>query len=182
MPKPMRIIAGDFKGRRLFTPRNRDIRPTSDRVRESLFSILGERVRNAQFLDLFCGVGACGIEALSRGAAHATFVDASREALDLARRNLALCGVEISGMLIQAQIPEDLRRPMPPFHLVFADPPYTFPAYEALLEVLVKNRLLLPDARVIIETSRFRSLPDQVSSLCKIDHRVYGDTALSFFS
>nr|MBP7869765.1 RsmD family RNA methyltransferase [Candidatus Hydrogenedentota bacterium] len=115
-------------------------------------------------------------------AAHATFVDASREALDLARRNLALCGVEISGMLIQAQIPEDLRRPMPPFHLVFADPPYTFPAYEALLEVLVKNRLLLPDARVIIETSRFRSLPDQVSSLCKIDHRVYGDTALSFFS
>ena len=85
-------------------------------------------------------------------------------------------------MLLQARIPEDLRRPMPPFHLVFADPPYTYPAYEALLTALVENRLLLPDARVIVETSRSCLLPDQIAALRKIDHRVYGDTALSIFS
>ncbi len=178
----MRIIAGSLKGRRLFTPKDRAIRPTSDRVRESLFSILGERMRGAQFLDLFCGAGACGIEALSRGANHVTFVDESHEATRLVRRNLALCGVEIQGMVVQAHIPEGLRRDMPPFHLVFADPPYNYPAYEALLVALVENRLLLPGALIILETSRFCDLPDQVVSLRKTDCRVYGDTSLLFFS
>ncbi len=178
----MRIIAGTLKGRRLFTPKDRTIRPTSDRVRENLFNILGNRVQNAQFLDLFCGVGACGIEALSRGADHVTFVDESREALQLVRRNLAVCDVAIQGMVIQTSLPDGLCRPMPPFHLVFADPPYTYPAYESLLAALVNHNLLLPDARVILETSRFCELPEHVSTLRKVDYRIYGDTALSIFT
>lgn len=178
----MRIIAGSLKGRRLFTPKDRAIRPTSDRVRESLFSILGARVVNAQFLDLFCGVGACGIEALSRGAAHATFVDESRESLRLVRQNLEKCGVAVQSMVMQGRIPEDLRSSMPPFHIIFADPPYTYTLYESLLTAIVARSLLLPGGLVVIETSRACTLPDQVSSLHKTDCRIYGDTALSFFS
>jgi 16S rRNA (guanine966-N2)-methyltransferase len=178
----MRIIAGSLKGRRLFTPKDRAIRPTSDRVRENLFNILGNRVKGSHFLDLYCGVGACGIEALSRGAAHATFVDESRDALNLVQRNLDLCGVAIQGMLIHASIPERLNRPMPPFHIIFADPPYGYNAYESLLVTIKTKCLLLPDGIVIVETARSDELPDQTGALNKIDRRVYGDTALSFFT
>ena len=178
----MRIIAGSLKGRRLFTPKDRAIRPTSDRVRESLFSILGARVVDAQFLDLFCGVGACGIEAISRGAAHVTFVDESRESLRLVRQNLEKCGIAVQGMVVQGRIPEDLRDSMPPFHLIFADPPYAYTGYEALLAAIQDKGLLLPGGLVILETARACVLPDGVSSLRKSDCRVYGDTALSFFS
>lgn len=88
----MRVVAGQWRGRRLLAPKGEAIRPTADRVKEALFSILGDRVEGAVFVDLCCGSGALGIEALSRGAARAVFVDAAREALDLARANLAHCG------------------------------------------------------------------------------------------
>lgn len=178
----MRIIAGSLKGRKLFTPKDRAIRPTSDRVRESLFSILGARVIDAQFLDLFSGVGACGIEALSRGAAHATFVDDSREALRLARQNLEKCGVSIQAMVMQAHLPQGLPRAMPPFTIIFADPPYDYDRHENLFEVIADRSLLLPGGLLVVETSQSRELPAQLSGFTRTDRRVYGDTALSFFS
>ncbi len=88
----MRVVAGQWRGRKLQPPKGDAIRPTADRVKEALFSILGDRVRGAAFVDLCCGSGALGIEALSRGAARALFIDASAEALALARANLARCG------------------------------------------------------------------------------------------
>ena len=178
----MRIIAGTLKGRRLFTPKDRDIRPTSDRVRENLFNILGPAIQGAQFLDLFCGSGACGIEALSRGAAHATFIDESREALKLVQRNLEHCDVTVQSMVMQARIPQELNRPMPPFHLIFADPPYGYASYELLLEVLSTRSLLLPGGTVILETARTQALPERMASLQRTDQRRYGDTSLSFFT
>lgn len=178
----MRIIAGSLKGRKLFTPKDRAIRPTSDRVRESLFSILGARVIDAQFLDLFSGVGACGIEALSRGAAHTTFVDDSREALRLARQNLEKCGVSIQAMVMQAHLPEGLPRAMPPVTIIFADPPYDYDRHENLFQVIADRSLLLPGGLLVVETSQSRELPAQLSGFTRTDRRVYGDTALSFFS
>lgn len=178
----MRIIAGSLRGRRLFTPKDRSIRPTSDRVRENLFNILGERVRDAQFLDLFCGAGGCGIEALSRGAAHVTFIDQARDALQLVKRNLEMCDITLKSMVIQARIPQDLPHSMPPFHLIFADPPYTYSGYDTLLAEIAAKSLLLPGGRIILETSRACILPDRIASFSQTDRRIYGDTALSFFS
>ena len=90
----MRVIAGLHRGRRLLGPRGQAIRPTSDRVKEALFSILGERTTGARVLDLYAGTGSIGIEALSRGASHVTFVETDREALRLVRSNLQQCGME----------------------------------------------------------------------------------------
>ncbi|MFA7692321.1 MAG: 16S rRNA (guanine(966)-N(2))-methyltransferase RsmD [Candidatus Hydrogenedentes bacterium] len=178
----MRIVAGSLKGRRLLTPQNKLIRPTSDRVRENLFNILGVRVIDTHFLDLYSGVGACGIEALSRGAAHATFIDNAPEALKLVRRNLEKCDVAIQAMVIQAHLPDGLPRSMPPFSIIFADPPYADDQQERLLEAIAERNLLLPDGRIIIESGRRDPLPEQAACYRRVDQRIYGESCLSFFA
>ena len=178
----MRIIAGTAKGRRLFAPDNRDIRPTSDRVRENLFNILMPRIESARFLDLFCGSGATGIEALSRGAQHFTFIDHDNAALQLTRRNLELCRLSVDGHLVRASIPQGLSRQPHPFDILFADPPYAFVDYEGLLHRLIELDFAGPDSLVILETSSKTRLPEKVASLCQSQSRRYGDTALTFFS
>ena len=178
----MRIIAGSAKGRKLYTPENRSIRPTSDRVRENLFNILMPRVAEARFLDLFCGSGANGIEALSRGACHCTFIDNDDVALRITRRNLELCKLSVDGVLIRASIPEQLQRQPQPFDLIFADPPYAFDDHEKLLQLLLEREYIAPNGLVILETSSKTSLPEAVDKLHQQQRRSYGDTALTFFS
>lgn len=178
----MRIIGGTAKGRRLFSPPDRQTRPTSGRVRESLFNILGERVEGARFLDLFCGAGAVGIEALSRGAIHATFVDQQTETLSLARRNLQHCQLHRQADLQRLTLPNQLNRLAVPYHIVFADPPYTLSCQEELLASLAEAKLLCPDAVVIVESARKVTLPDEVDTLTKTDMRRYGDSVLHFYT
>lgn len=178
----MRIIGGTARGRRLFSPPDQRTRPTSSRVRESLFNIIGDTIKGARFLDLFCGAGAVGIEALSRGALHSTFVDQQSEALALVRRNLQHCEFLNQSDLKQLVLPDKLRRITTPCHIVFADPPYDLPCQEKLLKELCEGRLLCPDALVIIESSRKVTLPDAVLSLNKKDARRYGDSVLHFYS
>lgn len=179
----MRIISGEFKGRKLTPPRDFSIRPTSDRIRENLFNILGARVRGAQFLDLFCGTGACGIEALSRGAAYAVFVDLSQEAMHLVKKNLKACKAETHAQFISGKIPDVLTvRPMPPFDIIFADPPYAFTEWHNLFEVICTQHLLVSGGMLIIESSSKTILPESFFSLHSVDHRIYGDNALTFFS
>jgi 16S rRNA (guanine966-N2)-methyltransferase len=124
----MRVVAGRWRGRRLLAPSGDGIRPTADRVKEALFSILGRRVEGALFVDLCCGTGALGIEALSRGAARAVFVDESRDALALARANLEHCGAEVATWSLEradAAAWLDRWRPVPgQSWLAVADPPY----------------------------------------------------------
>lgn len=124
----MRVVAGRWRGRRLLAPPGNGIRPTADRVKEALFSILGRRVEGALFIDLCCGTGALGVEALSRGAARAVFVDESRDALALARANLEHCGAEAGAWSLERADAAgwlDRWRPEPgqPW-LAVADPPY----------------------------------------------------------
>ena len=149
----MRIIAGEFKGRRLQSPQGRAIRPTSDRAREALFGILehgAPAVRGACFLDLFCGTGAVGLEAHSRGAREVLLVESDRAALQLARANLARIGTPPSVRLLA----RDATRlgPAPhPFDLVFLDPPYRSGLAGAALEGLLRDGWLGARTRVVLE-------------------------------
>lgn len=149
----MRVIAGSARGRRLEAPGGRSVRPTSDRVREALFNALGslDLVRGAEVVDLFAGSGALGIEALSRGAAHVTFLDRDPEALRVVRTNLELTDLADRATVRRADV---LSTPAAELRadLVLADPPYEFDEWSALLARLV-------DAVVVIESDRVIEVP-----------------------
>ena len=147
----MRVIAGTAGGMALRAPRDPGTRPVTDRVKETLFGILGERVLDALVLDLYAGSGALGIEALSRGAARATFVERGREAVAAIRHNLSKTGLEPSATVFGQDVMRFLAHPTAdgPYDLVFVDPPYAERAILAPLERLVP--LLSPDASVVVK-------------------------------
>jgi 16S rRNA (guanine966-N2)-methyltransferase len=169
----VRVVAGAFKGRRLQTPRGSRTRPTADKVREALFSILGP-VEGLAVLDLFSGSGALGIEALSRGAAAATFVDSASGAVAAVRRNLAEVGAD--GEVVRRDALRWLAGAEGPYDLVFADPPYDLAARVAgsLTERLPV--LLSPQARIVTESDKRSPL---MLDLPLVTERVYGDTRIA---
>ena len=174
----MRVIAGEYRGRRLDAPAGEATRPTSDRVREALFSILGARVAGARVLDLFAGSGALGLEALSRGAASATFVDAAPAAVRAVRANLERLGAE--GEVHRAGALPWLRtasRTGAQYDLVFLDPPYR--RAERLGRELADGlpAVLAPGAVVVAESDRRAPL---ALGLPLHDERSYGDTLIRF--
>jgi 16S rRNA (guanine966-N2)-methyltransferase len=179
----MRIIAGAFKGRRL-APVKGQIRPTAAKVREAVFSILGPSVGGARVLDLFAGTGALGIEALSRGAAAAVFVEDHPESLKVLRRNLADLGLAdrttVWGLPVTAALKQMAGRGEP-FGLAFLDPPYGGGAAVAALTALAELSLLAPGARVVVEQSRRESLPETCGALTRLTVRRYGDTQVAFY-
>src|SRR4030095_4356237 len=120
----MRVIAGRYKGRRVKAPTWEGLRPTSDKLRETLFNILASRIEGARVLDGFAGTGAVGIEALSRGAAHVTFVEQDRRAVSLIQVNLAGCGIEADYNVSQGDVGAALRHGSALFDLILLDPPY----------------------------------------------------------
>lgn len=150
----MRVIAGAFRGRRLFSPKDRRIRPTSDRLRETIFNILAHRVVDRHVLDLFAGTGALGIEALSRGAASCTFVDSSQAALALIKRNLDHLHVPQRTHLLRWDLKRTLSclsaRPHP-FDLVFLDPPYGRGLLLSTLEHLAASESLAVPTLLVVE-------------------------------
>lgn len=181
----MRIIAGAAKGRRLSTPRDRRIRPTSDRVKESLFNILNVRLesfKELRVLDLFAGTGNLGIEALSRGASEALFIDENREAADLIRKNLVATGMAGRGKIIQKEVLSVLKTlgEGPLYDIIFLDPPYGMNLVPKALEVL-HSLLSGPEAIVVAETAARETVPDEAGYLKQVDRRTYGDTALTFY-
>ncbi len=187
----MRIIAGTLGGRRIDAPPGTATRPTSDRVREALFSILGPPPSGARVLDLFAGSGALALEALSRGADSAVLVDSSRAAARTARKNALALGVADRVDIRVADADSALRkleseaaRPAwrGPFTWVFADPPYRDTALAArALTALGRGALLAPDAVVAVEHDR-RAEPDPAYGfLVKAGGRRYGDTSLALY-
>jgi 16S rRNA (guanine966-N2)-methyltransferase len=156
----VRIIAGEFKGRRLLSPAGQAIRPTSDRAREALFNILehgAPALRGARFLDLFCGTGAVGLEAHSRGAHEVVLVDNGREAVRLARANLERIGSPASVRLLTRDATRLGSAPHP-FDLVFVDPPYRSGLAGAALDGLLQGGWLGPEARVVLELAATEDL------------------------
>jgi 16S rRNA (guanine966-N2)-methyltransferase len=170
----VRVIAGAYKGRTLRAPPGRATRPTSDRVREALFSILGD-VSGARVLDLFAGSGALGIEALSRGAAEATFVESSRRAADVVRANLRAVGDSASHVRVEDAL-SYLARADSTYDLVFADPPYS-----SVTRLGGRLSALLPG--VLHETSLTVTESDKRAplriDLPLVDERTYGDTRIA---
>lgn len=183
----MRIIAGKYRGRNLKSPPSLEVRPTSDRLRETLFNVIAPRIEAARFLDLCAGSGAVGIEALSRGAAYVTFVDRSRRMCGLIEANLDLCGVPEDETEVVCSEAEDFLRQAParkrgPWDIIFFDPPYATDYPRALNPLRVDaTKLISADALLVIEHHHKNTLPEVMGQLHR--HRVLkqGDSSLSFY-
>ena len=170
----MRIIAGAYKGRNLKSPPSMQVRPTSDRMRETLFNVIAPRIEDARFLDLCAGTGAVGIEALSRGAQHVTFVDRSRKSCQLIESNVKLCRIPEEQYEIYQMTAEDFLRQSKTFSwdIVFFDPPYK-EDYLRTLELL--------EGFVIVEHHHKNKLPELIGNLHRIRVLKQGDSSLSFY-
>lgn len=179
----MRIISGQYKGRRLKIKGGR-IRPTSDRVREAVFNILHYDFNDTSVLDLYAGTGALGIEALSRGARRAVFVDSGREAAKVIKENLeTLCVGERARLITKKAAPalKLLNADGEKFHMVFMDPPYRTDEDGKLLSFLAGLDVLESGAVVIVEHDASHELSEEYGSLKLQDRRKYGRTAVSFY-
>ncbi len=177
-----RIVAGEHGGRRLVVPAGRDTRPTSDRVREALFSTLESTtdLEGARFADLFAGSGAVGLEALSRGAGHVLLVESDPKAARAARENVAALSASATTRLVTDRVERVLAGPPDaPYDVVFADPPYDVPAerIDELLEALAKG-WLTPGAVVVIERSARGTAVHWPAGYRPLSGRRYGETML----
>jgi 16S rRNA (guanine966-N2)-methyltransferase len=183
----MRIIAGKYRGRKLKSPPSLKTRPTSDRLRETLFNILAPRIAGANFLDLYAGSGAIGIEALSRGAAHVTFVDRSRKMYALIETNLDLLNVsddqtEVVSREALEFLRKHARKEEKAFDVIFFDPPYAMD-YEEVLDYVGEQAagLLAEDGVVVVEHDKKKDLPKGFSDLLRYRVLKQGDSCLSFY-
>jgi len=185
----MRVIAGTYRSRRLVAPRGDSTRPTSDRLRETLFNILAPRLPGARFADLYAGTGAVGIEALSRGAAHVWFAEKAAPALAALRANLNALGItagytaETRGV---AALLDNLARAAAPLDVVYLDPPWEADReYAATLDFLGSARasaMLAPNALIVAEHASRTALPDRYGRLSRSRNLIQGDAALSFYT
>jgi 16S rRNA (guanine966-N2)-methyltransferase len=180
----MRVIAGTLKGRRLAPPTWAGLRPTSDKLRETLFNILAPRVAGARVLDAFAGTGALGIEALSRGAAHVTFVDSDPRAQALVTDNLAHCRIETGYTVLRVALARGLERlrteaTFVPFDIMLFDPPYDLAA-EAVLAGA--DAALAPGGLLVLEHARARTVPVCAGRLLQVRQVRSGDSMLTMYA
>ena len=183
----MRIIAGTFRSRQLKSLKGLALRPTSDKLRETLFNILGPRVDGSRFLDLFAGTGAIGIEALSRGAASAIFVENHSATVRLIRENLASLEIASEAGVIAAPVATAIARlekdPAGAFDFIFLDPPYANEQeYEITLRILENSCLLKESAIVIAEHRKSFEMPESLGRLRRVRVLRQGDAALTFYT
>lgn len=182
----MRIIGGTLRGRQLARPSGSGTRPTAGQVKEALFNILAEKIPGARFLDLFAGAGAVGIEALSRGAESATFVETDRMACRLIRDNLRRCGCEAVADIRQVPAARFLQQHTTsmaalPYDIVFLDPPYHTDEGGNILPALGRGVIISRDGVVVFEHFHKTRLADQIGHLALIKTYRYGDTLLSMY-
>ena len=176
----MRIVAGTLKGRKLDAPTWEGLRPTSDRLRETLFNILAPRIEGAKVLDGFAGTGAVGIEALSRGASHVTFVERDPRAVALIEANLMRCGITDRYAIIRVRFAGTERARIPgSFDIIFLDPPYG--ASELVSALEAAERFSDQETLVVIEHARRDAAPESAGSLVRTRLLTSGDSALAFY-
>lgn len=177
----MRIISGDAKGRKVRHDRSDDLRPTASKVREALFNILGEKIVNARFLDLFAGTGAVGLEALSRGASFAIFVEYDRRRVSSIEKYVREFGLEERADVICADALKYLSTIPRVAHsdVVFADPPYAYEQFDELFRIINTNDILAEGGILIVEHSSKKRLGGEYVGLALVKEYRYGDTMLS---
>jgi 16S rRNA (guanine966-N2)-methyltransferase len=181
----MRITGGQAKGRVLASLKGWNIRPTSDRVREAIFNLIGQDVTGFKTLDLFAGTGSLGIEALSRGASRVLFIDNSLQSIKLIKKNLARSGYEPLGFVWKKDLTKGLplRHPMlkEKFDLIFVDPPYEKEMIPPLLGELSGRDLLGSPAIAVAESFKTEMLPEVLGKLQMVKSRIYGETKISIY-
>lgn len=180
----MRIIAGEYRSRRILAPEGMGTRPTPDKVREAVFSSLGGMFGGGVFLDLYAGSGANGLEAISRGCERAVFSDISGRACRVIRQNIESLGcgdkTEVYRMkdtALIAAMAEEKRR----FNYVYLDPPYALQKNMTILDLLQRNELLAADAEVVIESAAGDIFPETAGSMSKVKEAVYGTIRISYY-
>lgn len=181
----MRIVGGEFRGRRLAQPSNQDIRPTTDRTRETLFNILQHRdevtLDGARVLDLFAGTGALGLEAMSRGARFGLFIEEGTQGRSLIRQNVEALGLTGRTKLFRRDATKlGNAGQVLPFDLVFADPPYGKGLGPLAAQALVQGGWLVPSAVLVLEENA-ADLPEELDGFDSLDRRTMGDTAIGLF-
>jgi 16S rRNA (guanine(966)-N(2))-methyltransferase RsmD len=175
----MRVVAGRVKGHQLRMPKGIETRPTSEKVREAIFSILGAAVENRRVLDLFAGTGAMGIEALSRGASSCVFVERRAPACAVIRTNLAHTRLLTESRVLCLPAERALHLLDEPFGLILLDPPYNYPDLHGIMAMLGEARVIEDDTVVVFEHSPRFTPADRYGRLARERLRVYGDTAVS---
>lgn len=178
----MRVISGSARGRKLKGPPSHATRPMTDKIRGAVYnSLLSLGVEPVRVLDLYAGTGAIGIEALSRGAEHADFVDMGREPVTVIRDNLRTTGFDRLGTVHQMPVDRFIERATEPYDLIFMDPPYADPTIIPTLESLASSRLVQSGTIVVLGHSPRVEPPDQVGHFEALRHRCHGDTCFSIY-
>ncbi len=181
----MRVISGRYRGRKLLAPKGLELRPTSDRLKQTLFDILGVEVSDGIMLDVFAGTGAIGIEALSRGAREIIFIERDKGNCLLIQKNLELCGITSGYRLLQQDVFAALRRlgrEGLSADTIFLDPPYNWELYDDVLETIFRAGLAKPTSRVIVEHHRKAELPSESDGYRCVRTVRQSDKCLSFYA
>jgi 16S rRNA (guanine(966)-N(2))-methyltransferase RsmD len=176
----MRVISGERKGRRLASPKKARVRPTSDRVKESIFNVLQTEVVGKRVLDLFSGAGSLGIEALSRGAESATFVDASRQSMTILKKNLRDLDLENKSTILRLDGLKALTKLKQRFDLVFADPPYLKGLVQRIVDSVAQSEVLEKNGLLILEHHKKEKSSFPQESLSLLKQKRFGDTVITF--
>ena len=178
----MRIITGEYKGRRLEAPKTYDVRPTSDKVKEAIFDMLIPYYKDDFVcLDLFAGTGNLGLEALSRGASKCYFSDSSRESLKLIRTNIKICEAEEYSVILSGDFRNNINRVSDKVDVIFLDPPYASQFYLDALSEIKKAGILNEGGCIVCEHSDRDPLPDEYEGFVKVKDRRYGNIGVSIY-
>ena len=178
----MRIISGTCKGRRLFSPEGTLIRPTGDKVKGAVFSMIREYLEHSTVLDLFAGTGSLGLEALSRGAAKCYFCDNSSDSIRLLRKNINLCAMSAKSEILFSGFDKALDRVKESLDLIFLDPPYDKQLYAASLEAIRDTGSLNQSGVVVVEYQTDSAMPDFLEGFIRLSEKHYGRTRIALFS
>lgn len=179
----LRIITGKLRGRKLAVPQDRQVRPTSDKVKEAIFSMIASHIgEGCVCADVFSGTGNLGLEAISRGAARVYFGDKSRDSIRLTRENIKHCGVEEQAVLFAGDYKNTLSRIRETVDVFFLDPPYAENLLIPCMEAISEQELLSPGGVIIAEHDIKDTLPDRIGSLCKIKEKKYGRIGVTLYA
>lgn len=180
----MRVISGKVRGLKLNTPKNEDVRPTTDRVKESLFNIINPYIMESSILDLFAGTGSLGIECLSRGAKKCVFVDISKESIAIVKSNIKKARVENESVVLNLDFKDavnKLKIQKSKFDVIFMDPPYYKNMFIDALEKIDNADLLDEDGIIVVEHDSKDEFPENIGRLEKFKAKKYGNTTLTFY-
>ena len=180
----MRVISGKVRGLKLNAPKNDDVRPTTDRVKESLFNMINSYMMDSDILDLFAGTGSLGIECLSRGANKCVFVDKSKESINIVESNIKKARVENESIVLNLDFKSaisSLALKKEKFDVIFMDPPYYKNMFSDALLSVDENELLKEDGIIVVEHDTVDKFPDNMGRLYKSREKKYGNTTITFY-